>query len=122
MRTNIYTMVELPVLDTTKQRRLWGTIDDEAVFLLTIKNKKGGTLTLPNYGAAAQSLVLKGLRQLETDVLLNCPLLDAYGDDACTWTLSLDEGEVFRSRTFLVFNRRSYEQKIRRCSNLRLAV
>ncbi|WP_121357285.1 aldose epimerase family protein [Flavisolibacter nicotianae] len=59
-----------------------GTIDGKPIVLFTIQNKRGGTLTFSNYGAAVQSLSVKDVRQKQTDVLLGYSRLDDYCNDA----------------------------------------
>src|SRR6476660_1185702 len=82
MRMNSESMMGTTLRNPTVQRCPWGKIDGKNIFLFTIRNKKGATLTLSNYGAAVQSLILKDIRQTETDVLLGYSQLSAYCDDA----------------------------------------
>ena len=67
---------------TTNTRRIkWGTIEGKDIWLFTLENKRGSSLTVCNYGAIVQSLKLLDNRSQLIDVLLGYDYLNGYRSD-----------------------------------------
>jgi Galactose mutarotase and related enzymes len=67
--------------NTNTKRIKWGIINGKEVWLFTLENKKGSSLTVSNYGAIVQSLKLSDKKYQVTDVLLGYDNLNDYKKD-----------------------------------------
>lgn len=59
----------------------WGTIDGETVFLYTLINKNGTTVSLTNIGAGIQSVFVKDRLNVFEDVVLGYDTAEGYQND-----------------------------------------
>lgn len=60
----------------------WGEVDGKAIHLYTLKNQKGMTVTLLNWGAHVQSIVVPDKKGVFEDVTLGYDTFDEYFKDS----------------------------------------
>ena len=68
-------------ISTSVGRVKWGSVSGEEVWLFALKNKRGTTLYVSNFGATAQALFVADRNGLFSDVLLGYNRLEAYAAD-----------------------------------------
>lgn len=78
----VYSMLYQSVSNSNVRQARWCTIDNKDVFLFTIQNSKGSRLVVSNFGAAAQSLIIKNAFTTEVDVLLGYSHPEGYSADS----------------------------------------
>ncbi len=65
----------------TITKKVWGSADGQTVDLFTLRNQKGMTVKITNYGGVVQSIQVPNRQGKLTDVALGFPKLADYVDD-----------------------------------------